>query len=256
MNVVKGILEQLKRNGKVAVPEFGVFFTENAAAIVDSKSKTILPPAKQIYFDANFTIDNDSFLQQLSKENNISLGDAKIELRKQTDYWKNMVQTNQELIIDGVGTFQIIDHQISFLGERIQNGTPDFFGLEKINIHEIKNSKRKAPIFESNSGNYKFNNSILWIFLLLIPLSGLLYFGITQQEKIFGKKSFDDYSVKNATHRIEESNFNVDFNRINATADSLKLADSLKNDSLAKTKIVPTNKTPNKKWKPRKHQNH
>ncbi len=252
MNISAGILELLKRHRKVAVPEFGVFSTENSRAIFDADKKTILPPAKRIVFDANYLVEDEKLVEYISLQNNISQETAKSRLKIQTDYWKNLLQKNEEFSVEGLGNFYISENKLVFKGNRIQKESPDFYGLEEINISEIKNGENlyNEPNTEEK-GSYQFNNSILWIFLVAVPVLGLAYLGITQQERLFGKKSFDDITVKNSTHRIENGNFKVDVQKLNATADSLKAADSLKQDSVRKSAVVPV-KSNAKKWTPKK----
>jgi hypothetical protein len=37
-----------------------------------------------------------------------------------------------------------------------------------------------------------------------LPVGAIIYLAINYQDQIFGKKSFDDVSVKTSTHRIPE----------------------------------------------------
>jgi hypothetical protein len=78
--------------------------------------------------------------------------------------------------------------------------------LEEIIISDInnKNLKQKVPV--NSEKDYKFNKSILWAFLVIIPVLGIIYVAYTQQELLFGKKSFDktNISVQTKTHRIEK----------------------------------------------------
>ena len=125
-----------------------------------------------------------------------------------------------------------------FKGNRLQSDHPDFYGLEEIKISDIHNneSPKTAP---TNSGkDYRFNKSILWIFLIIIPVLGILYVAYTQQELLFGQKSFDKAtpSVQTRTHRIEKD-----------TAKARKIippvtSDSLKKDTVAQQNIQPAAK--------------
>ena len=55
-----------------------------------------------------------------------------------------------------------------------------------------------------SDNQYVFNNSILWIFLFILPVGAIVYLAINYQDQIFGKKSFDEVTVKTSTHRIPE----------------------------------------------------
>lgn len=265
MKVTEGILELLKRNGKITVPQFGVFYTEKTRALLNSDQKTILPPAQEVKFDADYNVQNDELLQFLNSEGNSF---AANELRAQTDYWKNLLLKKDGFKIDGLGEFFVSDNQLVFRGNRIQSETPDFYGLEEINLSEIKNNSAESVeiTVENEEGSYRLNKSILWVFLLVMPVLGLAYFGFTQQERILGKKSFDDLQVKNSTHRIEKKvPVKID------TVQQKAVADSLTKDSLAKVAAVPVQKSTKKwtsknkwsskkntkkKWRPKKRQTH
>jgi nucleoid DNA-binding protein len=245
MNISAIILDYLKKYGQVAVPEFGVFSLENSRAVVDPETKTILPPAKQIVFETDYTLQSNNIVKIIAETENISAQDARAKLKTQTDYWKKMLQSGENFSVDELGDFFVSENQLVFKGQRIQAESPDFYGLEEIKIADLRNSAVHNHSSEefAEQGAYRFNNSILWIFLLLLPVLWLAYLGITQQERLFGKKSFDDVSIKNSTHRIV---------KYTAKTDSLKqqtaLADSLKKDSLNKTVAAPVKSTP-KKWK-------
>ena len=77
----------------------------------------------------------------------------------------------------------------------------NFFGLEEISLKEIKENKVTADKKDSED-DYVFSKSILWAFLFIIPVGGILFLAIMYQDKIFGKKSFD-MTIKTSTHRIE-----------------------------------------------------
>jgi hypothetical protein len=77
--------------------------------------------------------------------------------------------------------------------------------------------------------DFKFKKTILWTFLLLIPVLGIVYLVFTQQELLFGKKSFNKVSVQTSTHRIVK-----DTVKVMVYAPQTPVSDSLKKDSLVK----------------------
>ena len=78
----------------------------------------------------------------------------------------------------------------------------------------------------------------------------MAYLGITQQELIFGKKSFDDVSVITSTKRIDPKTVtkpdSILVKKTNSSKQDSLTLDSLKQDSIKKSqvkKILPkTNK--------------
>jgi len=241
MNISAYILEYLKQFGSVVVPGFGVFSLENSEAIVNSENGSILPPASQIAFSPDYEIQSEELAAFIAAQKQMPLGASKSDLKIQTDFWKKKLQADQVLEIQNLGKLSIHDDQITFSGKRLENDRPDFYGLEEIRISDIKNSEKKEKPAEVRK-DYTFNKSILWTFLFVVPVLGIAYLGYSQQELIFGKKSFDSVSVQTKTKRIEK------IVPVKADSVTLKASDTLKKDSLRKDSIIKpavgkTNKT-------------
>jgi len=235
MNISAYILEYLKQFGTVIVPQFGVFTLENSKAVINSENGSILPPSSKIAFQPDYQIQNDDFISFLSRQKDISKASAERELELQVDFWKKRMQSDKTLEISGLGTAFIEDGKILFKGNRLESDYPDFYGLEEIRFSDINDES--AEVSENKSEkDYRFNKSVLWIFLFIIPVLGILYFAYTQQELLFGKKSFDNLSVQTKTQRIEKkAPVKIDSAQMRRQ-DSIKAfkADSLKQDSVKK----------------------
>lgn len=240
MNFSLFLLEFLKQHGSVSIPGFGTYYLHTTNAVLDKEGKNILPPAAEVAFKPDVSGDGNDFVQYLSKEKNIPIIDAQIEIKKQVNYWNATLLKDKRVEVEHLGTFFLEDSKMVFTGKRTENLSPDFYGLEEINISEIKNSPRK-------SGNsYQLRKSFFWIAPLLIGVLGLTYFGVTQPEMIFGKKSFKDETPKKEVKPTKTDSLKID------SLKSVQLAmDSIKNDSLQKA-IVPI-KTPVKKWSSKNH---
>ena len=231
MNISAYILEYLKQFGTVVVPQFGVFSLENSKAVINSENGSILPPSSKIAFHSDYQVSSDDLVNFISTQKNISKNSAKSELQVQTDFWKKKLQAEQTLEIQNLGTIFIEDGHLTFNGNRLESDHPDFYGLEEIRFSDIKNEESSIPTVNKEE-DYKFNKSILWIFLFIIPVLGILYFGYTQKELLFGKKSFDDVSIQTKTKRIEKT--------VPVKVDSaqLKLGDSIKQVQLKKDSLI------------------
>ncbi|WP_288244793.1 hypothetical protein [uncultured Chryseobacterium sp.] len=238
MNISAYILEYLKQFGTVTVPDFGMFSLENSKAIINSENGSILPPASKIVFTPDYSVKSDELAAFIAGQKQMTLEASKTDLQIQTDFWKKKLQADQTLEIQGLGTIYIEEGEMHFKGNRLQSDHPDFYGLEEIKISDIHNNESQKAVPTNSGKDYRFNKSILWIFLIIIPVLGILYVAYTQQELLFGQKSFDKAtpSVQTRTHRIEKD-----------TAKARKIippvtSDSLKKDTVAQQNIQPAAK--------------
>ena len=249
MNFSLSLLEFLKKQESVSIPGFGTFYLHTINAVLDQAGKNILPPGTEVAFKVDTFGPENKFPQFLSKQENITLIEAEIEIKKQINYWNATLYKDKKIEIEPLGIFFLEDSKMIFKGNRIENLSPSFYGLEEINISEIKNS----PSRKGNS--YKMNKSFLWISLLLIGVLGLTYLGITQPEMIFGKRSFKEDPPKKEAVPIKVDSLKID----SLKAVQLSM-DSIKSDSLQKA-TTPVKKWSSKnyskkKWKkPKKRQN-
>ncbi|GAB0155589.1 hypothetical protein CHRYSEOSP005_08500 [Chryseobacterium sp. Alg-005] len=231
MNISAYILEYLKQFGTVTVPGFGVFHLENSKAIINTENGSILPPSSQIAFTSDYEVQSDELVSFISDQKQTSTESVKNELLIQTDFWKKRLQADLLLEIQNLGTIYIEDGDTHFKGNRLQMDHPDYYGLEEIRISDINTTG--IPGKKNVEEDYRFNKSILWAFLFIIPALGLVCLAYTQQELLFGKKSFDTISVQTKTHRIVK-----DTVKIKKDSAQMKMSDSLKKDSA----VVPVAK--------------
>lgn len=228
MNISAYILEYLKQFGTVTVPSFGVFSLKNSKAIINSENGSILPPASEIAFAVDYEIQSDELAAFIAAQKQMSLEASKSDLKIQTDFWKKKLQADQALEIQNLGIITIVDDTARFKGKRIESGHPDFYGLEEIRLSDINNGE-KISATENREKDYTFKKSVLWIFLVAVPVLGIVYLAFTQQELLFGKKSFDKVSVQTSTHRIVKDTI-----KVMVHTPETAVSDSLKKDSLSK----------------------
>ncbi|MEC5173096.1 hypothetical protein [Chryseobacterium nepalense] len=256
MNISAYILEYLKQFGTVTVPDFGVFSLENSKAIINSENGSILPPASKIVYTPDYKVKSEELAAFIAGHKQMTVEASKTDLQIQTDFWKKKLQADQMLEIQGLGTIYIEEGETHFKGNRLQSDHPDFYGLEEIKISDIHNNETPKTGSKNSGKDYRFSKSILWIFLIIIPVAGILYVAYTQQELLFGEKSFGNTnpSIQTRTHRIEK-----DTVKPQQAAPAVVPSDSLKKDTAvvkqniqpatqkAVNNTAPTNNT-KKKW--------
>lgn len=233
MNISADILAFLKLFGKASVPGFGKFSVEKTGALFHSETKTFLPPAQKIIFKKNNDTNEEGLVQFLSKRNHLAPEQVEHQLRDWVAMCESKLQTEQKILIPELGQFSIVNDQLIFEGERIEAENSDFFGLEEINLEDVQKPSSFRIPKKKQSGASTFGNIILWTFLVGIPIIGMLVLAFTQQDLLFGKKSFADQPIMNSTHRIKSTPI---------TKDSVtkKKIDTLAQDSLKKKQTTTT----------------
>lgn len=204
------ILEYLKIHNKVEILGFGIFSLKDTSAKVLSTNGDILPPAKEIHYEYKESINNTDFVNFLAKNENISVEEAQNIIKTETEIWKKHLRERQNFNIENLGKFSFEGENFQFQGERMENLSPDFFGLEKINLTEIQENKTTENTEDNLTENYRFGNFILWTFLFIIPILGLLGAGIWYSPMVFGKKSFETISIQKGTNRIQPTAPKID----------------------------------------------
>jgi nucleoid DNA-binding protein len=238
------LLEFLKKTGNVSVPSFGEFYLKKTNAFLAQDGQNILPPGKEVAFRNDVAGNGEAFINFFSSEKNISHLEAEIEIKKQVNFWNSKLAKEGKFTIENIGSFFQEGGKITFKGEKTEGVSADFYGLEKINISEIKN-KKSTLNNKDEKNSYPFSKSVYWVIPLVIGVLALTYFGITQPDEIFGRKSFkDDLKVKPVA-KIKKDSLVKDSTAINSKLDSLKT------DSLQSSMI--TKKTPVKKWSSKKY---
>lgn len=241
MNFSLHLLEFLKKQGKASVPNFGTFFLKNTSATLDEGGKNILPPGKEIAFSNQSTENGKDFIEYLSAQEKITLLEAEIEIRKQVTFWNTKLEKDGVVKIENFGTFSLNDSNLQFTGDKTDTVSEDFYGLEEINLLEIKKSSKNS----SGEKNYRFSKVIYWAIPLLVGLGVLAYFAVMQPEQLFGAASFLKKSEVKPKTEIVKPPVKMDSITI-----ANPLSDSFKIDSAKKANPVQT--TPTKKWSSKK----
>lgn len=250
MNISAYILEYLKSHGSAVVPQFGTFSLEKSKAVINSENGSILPPASRIIFTANDQAESAELAKFLAEKKSVSKEAAENEILVQTDFWKKKLQAEKQLEIPEIGCFYSEANEIRFEGERLPSDHPDFYGLEEIRFSDINpKEKKETPVAERS--DYRFNKSILWIFLIIVPVLAMLYLAYTQQDLLLGKKSFDSVSVQTKTRRIEnKKTVKVDSAAIKKQDSILNFKkDSLRKDSVKKANPKSFKKSQKRRWR-------
>lgn len=181
MDITNYIFEYLKTNGKVIVQGFGTFYLRNTKAKIDVEHKSILPPAKEIAFNIDYKNQDSGLINFMVEKEKVEPLLVKQELEKLTNYWKNILDKSSNLVIESLGSFQTQNEELIFIGKRIDIETPDFYGLEEIDVQKLKRGRKLS------TRGYSISWAVLWIFIILLIGLGIAFYFYPQY--FWGKDS-------------------------------------------------------------------
>ena len=177
-----------ERETSVNVLNFGVFYLEKKHAIVDESTFQILPPTKMVSFEKKEVSENIDLINFISQRAGESFENVQNEVAKEVEKWNRELVLNKKLFLPKLGELMISENGEWFFVPEKNESSQDYFGLEAIKLNEIEGDKKYYPL----------QRSILWIFLVVVPLVVLVYLGVAYQDLILGKSSFEN------THRIKK----------------------------------------------------
>lgn len=233
MTLSNYITDYLKRHRKVDIINFGTFTLLKTKAVFDADTQTLLPPSTVVEFERNDDVKDGGLINFVAHSCDVSLQHVKRDLDVQVDYWKKKISARENFSIEGLGNFCFTEEQMHFDGVRLEDESPDFYGLEKINLQDIQLQEEQKEVAIPVEEEVRGGRWVLWTFLLAIPLVGLGYAAYRYQDLLLGKASTADMSIKTSTHRI--STTTVD--SVQVEKDTLPLKqDSAKVDSFQVSK--------------------
>ena len=139
---IKDIL--LKRDGLV-VPELGSFIVENVPSRIDQENNKIIPPQKNIKFDASITKDDDYILANtLMQKENISFEEAYKKIHEQVEQIKQAIYKYDRFDIPDFGTIE--KDEKGKLRFRISEKDNKTLGLIEVEAEPFEQPEKKQTI--------------------------------------------------------------------------------------------------------------
>ena len=200
-----------EQNTLVNIPKFGVFYLEKKHAIVDESTFQILPPSEMVSFEKKEVLENIDLIDFISQRVGESFEDVQNEVTKEVEKWNRELALNKKLILPKLGEMVLSENGEWFFIPEKNEPLQDYFGLEAIKLDKIKRDE---------VGSYFMQKSILWIFLVVVPLVVLVYLSVVYQDLILGESSFEN------THRIEKKDKSTISNKDTLRRDSV-VSDSM-----------------------------
>ena len=179
------ISELLFLHDCVIIPEFGGFVGNNKSAVLNRSTNTIYPPSKEILFNKNLKTNDGLLINHIANSEVISNKKSK-ELVG--DYVKNIndkLQKIRTFRIEKVGLLSAdISGNISFLQDSFTNYNPNSFGLSYQNTAKVNKIEKKVEEIIKPISTKNGRKKVWRAAAILLPIIGLSFISITQEEKI------------------------------------------------------------------------
>ncbi len=156
MTIEQFIIDLLKHHNCVVVPNFGGFIANYQPAIIDSVSKTITPPSKQVLFNANLLKNDGLLANYVSEKRGITYPESLVEIENKSKEWKQILTNDKRLAFGEIGFLYEQDGSIVFEQNRDINLWLKAYGLSSIQFISAKdiaeqNVEQKKVILEEKS---------------------------------------------------------------------------------------------------------
>lgn len=183
MNFEYYLYQYLLKHHKAEVPDFGVFELTKESAKIDAESSIITPPKEVVAFHYQPTVFDNHLAKYIAEETDSNLFTIQMSLKSEISKWIQKLQKGNILSLGNLGQFQFDENKNVV---KIVDDNDDVFGLEAINLENLKQSKSKVKLLTEN---YSFNKNVLWTFLVLIIVGTSALFLLGDSELLFGKSS-------------------------------------------------------------------
>lgn len=136
--------ELLYEHQCVIIPDFGAFVSNRKVAQL-LKDSTIVPPAKEISFNARLHVNDGILVKHVAQQEHISYQAAQEYVRAEVEQWKYVLGKEEELVLDKIGKFhQTPQDSVVFEPFAQENFLTDSFGLSAVSVNEISKSASLA----------------------------------------------------------------------------------------------------------------
>ena len=131
------LIELLKDNECVIVPEFGAFISKRHSATIDYANHRFMPPYKELVFNNKLTNNDDLLVNYISQKENVSNEEALAKIQKFVNQSAAILEVNLELELEGLGKLRNFHGDFVFETKEDINLLGDSFGLTNFNFQPI-----------------------------------------------------------------------------------------------------------------------
>lgn len=153
------LIELIKDNECVIVPEFGAFISKRHSATIDYVNHRFLPPYKELVFNNKLKNNDDVLVDYISKKECISKEESLIKIQNFVNQSEAILDVKHELVLDGLGKIRKFGDDYVFAKIDDVNLLGDSFGLTDFNMQPIFRTETYQVIKEQIVVEQKAKNT-------------------------------------------------------------------------------------------------
>ena len=145
------IIDLLKTNDCVVVPQFGGFIANYQSAVIDHGKQKIFPPSKQVLFNPRL-VNNDGLLANyVSHAKSVTYESSLVYIDETVEDWRQKLKADKRIEFGEIGYLFEKDGQIQFEQNREVNLLLSAYGLSSIRFVEAKAEPEPEIVVEENT---------------------------------------------------------------------------------------------------------
>lgn len=148
VDLSKHIEVLLRHHNCVIVPAFGGFIADYRSAVIDRDNNRILPPAKNVLFNAKLTNNDGLLANTIAVKEELSYPKALEFISNRVNFWKDALQNGERVEVGEVGFLYRQGDQIVFEQSRELNLLLQAYGLPNLQFIGFEQQKEVAPAKE------------------------------------------------------------------------------------------------------------
>ena len=153
------LIELLKDNECVIVPELGAFISKRHSAAIDYANHRFTPPYKEIVFNKKLKNDDELLVNFLCEKENINKEEALVKIKSFVNQSEAILDVNSELNLEGLGRLRKFGDDYVLITKIESNLLGDSFGLTEFNMQPVFRRETYETIKEKIAIEQKEKNT-------------------------------------------------------------------------------------------------
>ena len=130
MDILQYLIALLKTRKQIGVEGLGTFYKKKTPGRYDAATHSFLPPSYVLEFTDDI-LENNNLLTYIQNQRGISEDSAKYFIRQFVEEVQKQIQQS-EYTLSGIGSFKLVDQQLTFTPSQDINTGFDFFALPAV----------------------------------------------------------------------------------------------------------------------------